>query len=105
MSQRLSKIWTFALAMNHLTMRLKEYTDETIGPQGWAEILNLKIMQSQEILNLKNSQEYKEGITIVPVNYSLGGQWNWATGDALNRTTKVLHLVNGSFANFSTDCV
>lgn len=100
---KLSKIWTFAKALDHLVMRLKEYTDENIGPQGWADLLNLKLMQAQGLLNLKNSVEYKEPLVVVPTADTPGGWWNSVTVD-FNATTKVLTIPNGIFgSSFSPD--
>lgn len=103
MALRLSKIWTFGKALYHMTMRLKEYTDQTITPQGWAEILNLKIPQAQAILNLKNAEEYKEPIVLAVSPHTPGGWWN-DTDVNFNPTTKILTVPNDVFANsFSPD--
>lgn len=98
MSLRLSKIWTLGKAIYHLTMRLKEYTDETITPQGWAEIINLKQMQAQEILGLKNAEEYREPIILSLSPYAPGGILTLA--DTFNPATKILLI--DSFAGWST---
>ena len=102
MALRLSKIWTFGKALYHMTMRLKEYTDETITPQGWAEIINLKLMQAQEILGLKNSEEFKEPIVITPEIYANGGYWPSASTIAWTAASRNLLVPTGMFAtNFT----
>jgi len=68
-----------------MTMRLKEYTDETITPQGWCEIFNLKLFQAQGILNLKNLEEYKEPVVLSLSPYAPGGVITLA--DTFNTTT------------------
>ena len=97
MAQRLSKIWTFGKALYHMTMRLKEYTDETITPQGWCEIFNLKLFQAQGILNLKNLEEYKEPVVLSLSPYAPGGVITLA--DTFNTTTKILTI--DSFSGWS----
>lgn len=100
MALRLSKIWTFGKALYHMTMRLKEYTDQTITPQGWAEILNLKVPQAQAILNLKNSEEYKEPIVLSMNSWTAGGWWPVSSGINYNHTTKVLTVPTLGFGNY-----
>ncbi|MCC6867040.1 MAG: hypothetical protein IT280_12870 [Ignavibacteria bacterium] len=104
MALRLSKIWTLGKALYHMTMRLREYTDQTITPQGWAEIINLKIPQAQAVLNLKNSEEYKEPIVITPSEYTAGGKWDSEV--TYVPATKQLTVTNTGFANyFSVDFI
>lgn len=106
MSLRLSKIWTFGKALYHLTMRLREYTDETITPQGWCEILNLKLPQAQAILNLKNSEEYKESVVLTIQTYTAGGWWPGASGVAYDEDTRILTVPTLAFADyFSVDFI
>lgn len=60
MANRVNTVNTLGSAVAHITGRLKEYTQKTVPPNLWKEIINTKVDMIHEVLGTKEKAIYKD---------------------------------------------
>ena len=71
--QRLSKEWTTGKAIEHLKTKSQEFKENKITSTTWAEILYASLCEIQELLGLKDSDEYSDSVELDPLDNVPGG--------------------------------
>ena len=102
--QRLSKEWTTGKAIEHLKAKSQEFKENKITSTTWAEILYASLCEIQELLGLKDSDEYSDSVELDPLDNVPGGLLAFGDGLTYVVATKVLTIPSGVFTggNFST---
>jgi hypothetical protein len=91
MASRVNSVNTLGSAVAHITGRLKEYTQKTVPPNLWKEIINTKVDMIHEVLGTKEKAIYKDRETLSSSSYK--GFFSTANAsDTIDSTRKILHL-------------
>ncbi len=102
MASRVNSVNTLGSAVAHITGRLKEYTQKTVPPNLWKEIINTKVDMIHEVLGTKDKAVYKDTQVLTPAG-SQGGLVTSGNSCTYTKTTKVLYIPAGLWAGlFST---
>jgi hypothetical protein len=93
MANRVNTVNTLGSAVAHITGRLKEYTQKTVPPNLWKEIINTKVDMIHEVLGTKEKAIYKDSETLTSSSYK-GFFSTHNASDTIDATRKILHLAD-----------
>lgn len=100
MANRVNTVNTLGSAVAHITGRLKEYTQKTVPPNLWKEIINTKVDMIHEVLGTKEKAIYKDR-EILSAPTMTGGMVSGSLSAATyTNATKTVYIPTGIWASY-----
>lgn len=96
MSNRLGT-WQAGQLYENFKSRLKEYTEDTITPESFLDILNMNVDEYVSLAGLLDSDEYSDSLDLNPSTMNKGGMWLTGEDVVYTDATKNLYIPNATF--------